>query len=141
MSTTRRNFLKKGTVIALAAGIPMSLAKDAVAETLIDSSGTRSLSKKDFTRCLNSEFIIQSAGNRVRTKLVDVADIPRPRGTTTDREGFSLLFRGSRSQNLRQGTYIIEHEKLGKFSFLLVPSKDGDEAGRHYLATVNRLFG
>lgn len=120
----------------------MSLAKDAVAETLIDSSGTRSLSKKDFTRCLNSEFIIQSAGNKVKTRLVQVADIPRPRGLdTTGREGFSLLFRGNRAQNLRQGTYIIEHEKLGKFSFLLVPSKDGDGSSNQYVATVNRLFG
>jgi hypothetical protein len=128
-------------VIALAAGIPVSLAKDAVAETLIDSSGQRSLTKKDFTRCLNSEFTIQSAGNKVKTKLVRVTDIPRPRRLASDREGFLLLFRGSRSQDLKQGTYIIEHEKLGQFSFLLVPAKDGDESGNHYAATVNRLFG
>ena len=141
MSTSRRNFLKKGSVIALAAGIPLSLAKHAVAEPLIDSSGTRSLSKKDFARCLNSEFIIQSAGNGVKTRLVAVNDIPRPRGLATEREGFLLLFRGSRSQELKQGTYVIENEKLGKFSFLLVPSKEGDKSGNHYVATVNRLFG
>lgn len=139
MSTSRRSFLKKSTVIALAAGIPISLSKEAVAETLIGSSVSSTLTKKDFVACLDSEFIIRNAGNQVKTKLVEVVDLPKP-AKTRDREGFSLVFRGDRSLPLKQNTYVIEHERLGKFSFLLVPSNTSDKGANYYVATVNRLF-
>lgn len=127
--------------MALAAGLPLSLARNAAAETLIGSPTTQLLNKKDFAACLDSEFVIQNAGNKVKTQLVDVTDLPRPAQVASgDKEGFSLVFRGERAQVLKQNTYIIEHSKLGKFSFLLVPSPNTDKGRNYYVATVNRLF-
>ncbi len=127
--------------MALAAGLPLSLARSAATESLIGGPTTQLLTKKDFAACLNSEFVIQNAGNKVKTKLVDVADLPRPAHVASgDKEGFSLVFQGDRSRELKQNTYIIEHPKLGKFSFLLVPSPHADKGRNYYMATVNRLF-
>ena len=140
MSTSRRSFLKKGTILALAAGVPLKLAKDAAAESLISSPATQVLSKKDFAACLNTEFVVQSAGNKFRTKLVQITDLKRPRNIGSHKEGFSLTFRGERSRELKQNTYVIEHERLGKFSFLLVPTITEDKEKSYYVATVNRLF-
>jgi uncharacterized protein DUF6916 len=139
MSTSRRSFLKNGAVIALAAGVPTAAAKNAVAETLISSPIASTLNKKDFLATLNSEFVIESAGNRIKTRLVDISDLPRPKNAG-DKEGFSLLFRGSRAHSLQQNTYTIEHGKLGRFSFLLVPAPHEDKSNKYYVATINRLF-
>jgi hypothetical protein len=68
-------------------------------------------------------------------KLVDVTGL-RPH--TRNGEAFSLMFRGEASQSLSQNTYIMEHERLGKFSFLLVPMRESKD-GQHYEAVINRL--
>jgi uncharacterized protein DUF6916 len=139
MSTSRRNFLKKGTVLALATGVPLSFAKNAVAENLVTSPTETLLSKKDFAACLHSEFLIQNGARAVKTKLVQVRDLPG-RSKSTDKEGFSLMFQSERTHTLKQNTYVIQHERLGRFSFLLVPAKSADADRNYYVATVNRLF-
>ena len=141
MSTSRRSFLKKGTVIALAAGVPVSFAKDVIAESLVSAPTPTHLKKKDFEACLNTQFVVMNAGNRVKTRLVEVSDLPRPKqNISVDKEGFSLLFRSERTHSLNQNSYVIEHEKLGRFSFLLVPAKEKDQSGNYYVATINRPF-
>jgi hypothetical protein len=60
------------------------------------------------------------------------------RGEFSDKEGFSLMFRGEMNA-LLQKTYLIEHPKLGKFSFLIVPVMSNRNRKQHYEAIVNRL--
>ena len=141
MSTSRRNFLKKGTVLALASGVPLSFSKTAIAEKLVTGSSEKMLTKKDFAACLNTEFMIQSGKDAVKTRLIQVKDLQkRSRSANANKEGFSLVFRGENAHTLRQNTYVIEHARLGKFSFLLVPTKREDKNRNYYVATVNRLF-
>ncbi|HKD80127.1 MAG TPA: hypothetical protein VKH81_10565 [Candidatus Angelobacter sp.] len=52
--------------------------------------------------------------------------------TAAETTGFSLNF-GS-SATLQEGSYLFEHDKLGKFALFVVP--DGSQA---YLAVINRL--
>jgi hypothetical protein len=136
MSTSRRNFLKTGTMVALATGVPMAMVeKVAAADSLATSTKTFGLRKSDFKAELNTHFRISVNKSKVCVKLVDVADL-RPH--TRNGEAFSLMFRGDESLALNQDTYVIEHERLGKFSFLLVPMRSTKD-GQQYEAVVNRL--
>lgn len=136
MSTSRRAFLKTGTMVALATGVPIAIVeKVAAADALPTSTKGFGLSKSDFKAQLNTEFRITADKSKLCVKLVDVADL-RPH--TRNGEAFSLLFRGHGSQSLAQDTYVIEHERLGKFSFLLVPMR-ATKGGQQYEAVINRL--
>jgi len=53
-------------------------------------------------------------------------------------EQFSLLFRGPLKPHFPQGTYTVEHEKLGKFDLFLVPLGP-DSAGMRYQAIFSRM--
>ncbi|HUS11921.1 MAG TPA: twin-arginine translocation signal domain-containing protein [Pyrinomonadaceae bacterium] len=138
MGTSRRDFIKKGSLVALVAGVPVSLAeRTAAGETAVPSSAL-GLSKAAFLAQLNSTFLINEGGSKVAVRLVDVADLPR-RGASARKEAFSLLFRGDKATALKQSTYLIEHEKLGLFSFLMVPIMSKDKRALHYEAIINRL--
>lgn len=136
MSTSRRNFLKTGTMVALATGVPIAMVeKVAAAESLPTSTKEFGLRKSDFKAELNTEFRVTANKSKVCVKLIDVADL-RPH--TRKGEAFSLMFSGHTSQSLTQDTYVIEHERLGKFSFLLVPMRTTKD-GQQYEAVINRL--
>jgi hypothetical protein len=138
MSTSRRNFLKNGSLIALAAGAPISFASKVLGSENAQPLSGFSLDKTAFLSQLNTNFLIAQGGSKVPVKLVDVSDLPR-RGAKLRGEGFSLLFRGTRARALRQATYVIEHDKLGQFSFLVVPIMRKDQSAFYYEAVVNRL--
>ena len=135
MSTSRRKFLKSGTLVALAAGLPTASLERALGHELPGTS-MAGLTKESFTEQLNTDFIIHHASSKTSARLVDVKTLPAatPRG-----EAFSLLFRGRHSTALKQNTYVIDHEKLGRFSFLLVPIRTGDQSAPYYEAVINRL--
>ena len=136
MSTSRRNFLKTGTMVALATGVPIAMVENvAAAESLAASTKAFGLRKSDFQAELNTEFRVTANKSKVCVKLVDVSDL-RPH--TRNGEAFSLMFRGHGSQSLTQNTYLIEHERLGRFSFLLVPMRKTKD-GQQYEAVINRL--
>ncbi len=136
MSTSRRNFLKTGTMVALAAGVPFAVVGNAVAgESIPLSTSPLGLRKSDFVAQLNTEFRVNVNRSKLCVKLVDVADL-RPH--TRNGEAFSLMFRGDASLSLSQNTYVIEHERLGRFSFLLVPMRTTKD-GQQYEAVINRL--
>ena len=136
MSTSRRSFLKTGTIVALAAGVPMAAAgKVAAGESFSASASAFGLHKRDFEAQLNTEFRVTADRSKVCVKLVDVTGL---RSHTRKGEAFSLMFRGDASLTLSQNTYVIEHERLGRFSFLLVPMRTSRD-GQHYEAIVNRL--
>ncbi len=137
MSTSRRNFLKTGSLMALATGVPVGIAGQVVnaATGSSLSAAEYPLSKADFEAQLNTKFVINSRRSKVPVKLVEVEDL----GSMGTKEAFSLLFRGHTVRPLPQDTYVIEHARLGTFSFLLVPVMKNDERGSRYEAVINRL--
>ncbi|HEY3037536.1 MAG TPA: twin-arginine translocation signal domain-containing protein [Pyrinomonadaceae bacterium] len=138
MGTSRRDFIKKGSLVALVAGVPLSLAeRTAASETAVPAIAF-GLNKAAFLAQVNSTFLINAGVSKVALRLVDVADLPR-RGANAQKEAFSLLFKGDKSTALEQNTYLIEHEKLGLFSFLVVPIMSKNKSALHYEAIINRL--
>lgn len=141
MSTSRRDFLKKGTIVALAAGVPLSLVQRAAGNTAPASPVApeifQGLTKADFAAQLNTEFLVNKVPGQVTLKLVSVTDL-MGREQFSDKEGFSLMFRGELNA-LDQKTYLIEHPTLGQFSFLIVPVMGNRNRKQHYEAVINRL--
>jgi len=141
MSTSRRDFLKKGTIVALAAGVPLSLVQRAAGNSALASPVVPelypSLTKSAFESQLNTDFLVNKAPGQVVLKLVSVTDLVG-RKEFSKKEGFSLMFRGE-INSLIQKTYLIEHPKLGQFSFLIVPVMSSRNRKQHYEAIVNRL--
>jgi len=141
MSTSRRDFLKKGTIVALAAGAPLSLVQRAAGNSALASPVAPApypgLTKADFESQLNTNFLVNKAPGQVVLKLASVTDL-MGREKFSGKEGFSLMFRGEMNA-LVQKTYLIEHPKLGQFSFLIVPVMSNRNRKQHYEAIVNRL--
>ena len=75
----------------------------------------------------------------MKITLVDVTNFASRKQTAAGKEGFSLLFRGPKETTLKQDTYLIEHEQLGMFSFLIVPVGTKDKRAPRYEAVINRL--
>jgi len=141
---SRRNFLKKGTLGAVAAGVSIGLAEKATAHTssssapgLVAADAGARLDRAAFASQLNTTFRVKAGKRPVPLKLVQVTDL----GTQGRREAFALTFRGARQNALKQETYAIEHARLGDFSFLVVPAPSKDESVRYYEVNVNRLHG
>ena len=88
---------------------------------------------------LNTHFLISATGAKSSVKLVSVEDLPQVKSFGNQKEGFSLLFRGEQTSPLQQNTYLIEHSRLGTFSFLLVPVMTKDKSAPHYEAIINHL--
>jgi len=135
MSTSRRKFLKSGTLVAVAASIPLGSLERVLGYDLPGASSTL-LSMKSFAEQVNTDFTIHNAGSKTSARLVDVSALP---AATARGEAFSLLFRGHHSTALKQNTYVIDHAHLGRFSFLLVPMRSSDKSAPLYEAVINRL--
>jgi hypothetical protein len=97
-----------------------------------------------FSAFLNTIFRVQvglELGG-VRIRLIEVSNLvpeaDRERAAAEGREAFSLSFRGSLSDEFRQGTYTIEHDALGRFDMFLV-KRGVDKKFRYYEAVFNRL--
>jgi hypothetical protein len=138
MSSSRREFLKRGTFMALAAGAPLTLTEKAfgIGTTKSTAAG---LNLAAFKSQLGSSFVIKNDASKVKITLVDVTNFASRKQTAAGKEGFSLLFRGPQESDLKQDTYLIEHEQLGMFSFLIVPVGTKDTRAAHYEAVINRL--
>ena len=136
MISSRREFLKRGMFGALVAGVPLALTEKASG---MDTSTATGLNLASFESQLGTEFLINHESSKVRIKLVDVTSFASRKQTAAGKEGFSLLFRGPRATVLKQDTYLIEHEELGMFSFLVVPVGIHDTRAPHYEAIINRL--
>ena len=139
MSSSRRDFLKRGTWMALAAGVPLALGETVLGMGAAPSAAGLGLSKAAFEAQLNTRFLINQDAAKVPVTLVNVENFASRKDNQAGKENFSLLFRGPKETFLRQNTYLIEHEKLGMFSFLIVPVKTRDTRAAHYAAIINRL--
>jgi len=136
MSSSRRDFLKRGTFVALAAGVPLALTETASG---MGTSKAAGLNMAAFKSQLGTSFLINHEASKVKIQLVDVTSFASRKQTAAGKEGFSLLFRGPQEATLKQDTYLIEHEQLGMFSFLIVPVGTRDKRAPHYEAVINRL--
>jgi hypothetical protein len=89
----------------------------------------------EFAACLGSMFrVYPESGRTVEIELFKAEELPnrakrrRSGEPLHGRAPFSLLFRGPRDSGLRQATYRLEHERLGRFDLFLValrPDKKG----------------
>ena len=140
--TSRRKFLKQGALGALAAGFTFGLSDKLIGRTVAGSStGLLALDRAAFSSQLRTTFVINDGSRRIPLKLIEVADLGSKSNITGRREAFSLVFSGSTLSPLKQETYSIDHEKLGRFSMLLVPIFARDKNVFYYEINVNRLHG
>ena len=141
MSSSRREFLKRSTFGALAAGVPLTLTEKAFGMGLTESTASTAagLNLESFESQLGTSFLITHEAAKVKVRLVQVTNFATGKQTEAGKEGFSLLFRGPNEQKLKQDTYVIEHEHLGRFSFLVVPVGTKETRALHYEAVINRL--
>jgi hypothetical protein len=130
--------LKQGTLMALAAGVPWSLTEKASGMGTATSK-TAGLTFASFKSQVGTSFLINHDTGKVKTTLVDITSFASRQQTAAGREGFTLLFRGPRDITLKQDTFLIEHDQLGLFSFLIVPVRTRNTSAAHYAAVINRL--
>jgi Domain of unknown function (DUF6916) len=140
MSSSRREFLKRGTLMALAAGVPLGLSEKASAMGLTETSNASGLSFAAFESQIDTTFMINHEGSKVEVKLIDVTSFASRKQSKAGKEGYSLLFHGPKDTILKQNTYLFEHEQLGMFSFLIVPVRVKNKPTPHYEAVINRLY-
>lgn len=136
MNSSRREFFKRGMFGALAAAVPLTLVEKASGMSTSTAAG---LNMTAFKSQLGTNFLINHEVSKVKIRLVDVTSFASRKQTAAGKEGFSLLFRGPKETTLKQDTYLIEHENLGMFSFLVVPVGIKDTRAPHYEAVINRL--
>ena len=145
MATSRRNFLKTGTMGLLCAGVPAVFAKVAVGNPIatggVPGRTAFSFTRDTFTPHVNTTFRIQTGSRAVNvrlTKITDLKSISRTPARFAGKESFSLVFNDlNRTQFLTQDTYVIEHKALGRFSMFLVPV--GKSTNRQYEAIIIRV--
>jgi uncharacterized protein DUF6916 len=138
MSSSRRKFLKQGTLMALAAGVPWSLTEKASGMGT-STSKTAGLTFASFKSQRGTTFFIHHGTGKLKATLVDITSFASRQQTAAGKEGFTLLFRGPQDTTLKQDTFLIEHDQLGLFSFLIVPVRTRDTRAPHYAAVINRL--
>jgi hypothetical protein len=138
MRSSRRDFLKRGTLGALAAGVPLALGQKASGRTTATST-VAALNMAAFKSQLGSTFTVNDEASRVNVTLVNVDNFASRKQLAAGREGFSLVFRGPQEITLKQNTYLIEHKELGMLSFLIVPVGMKNKKAPHYEAIINRL--
>ena len=138
MITSRRSFLKHGSLLALTAGIPAALTRAVLAETVVSPPSALELTMANFAAQLYTTFQIGQGSSKVALKLIEVANLG-PKQTSRGREAFLLSFRGDNLTPLKQDVYHIEHEKLGRFALLVVPVVSRDKSAGAYEVIINRL--
>lgn len=169
MTTSRRRFLKGGAMIALAAGVPLSLDKIVMGQSpAVSRPGSGdgipiaakddpllNLRKSSFEPYVNSIFEVRvTKGVFVRSvplTLVSVSAARALRKTSksggivpadiANGQSFSLLFRGSLATPLQQDTIDLQHFALGKLRLLMVPVAHEDKSARYYEVIFNRAHG
>lgn len=140
MAISRRTFLGRSSVFSLAAVLPLSVHarhNAAVSATLgasrIDLLGR--LASESFSKNLNTNFEIQvSALNTQELELIEVSKQKVNRGI----ESFDVTFRGKKENQFTQGTYMINHTRLGSFPVFVVPVGNAKNAV-FYQAVFSRM--
>lgn len=93
--------------------------------------------EESFRENLNTKFRVRAEAPRpVELELVEVKSYMPGENEQQGMERFSLFFRGPADIYARQGTYALEHEKMGTLEIFLVPVAR-DERGFLYESVFN----
>ena len=85
---------------------------------------------------LNSSFILQlDSDEQCQMELIEVTRLAHKRNADSP-DPYSCIFRYSTDYQLPQGTYNLNHRKLGTFELFLVPQAP-DEQHNHMEAVFN----
>ena len=159
MAPSRRDFLKRGALVALSATMSLKfpgmaagqLQEHAATQNLISGfhipyeSQTNAViyfKKSTFSPYLKSRFGIRLRNSKVmQVGLVRVSDVGPVEGRNEDaavgKESFLIRFNApTYSKPIPQDTYTITHGALGTFQLFLVPMGT-DSKGRYYEAIIN----
>ena len=145
MVVSRRGFMKKGSLLLLAAGVSFGSADRIFGRgtdseyfgPTQDNPAPFNFTKATFAPYVETVFRIYPNSSRALiATLVSIADIgPVPDTNEVGPECFVLQFRGT--ETLRQNTYRIEHQVLGSFELFLVPAGKNKKSF-YYQAVINR---
>ena len=93
------------------------------------------LTRESFSEQLNTKLRLSAGAEKfIEVELIEVVDGFEVPG----QDSFSAVFRGPLEAFFPQGTYLLEHERLGRFELFLVPIRR-DTEGFAYEAVFNRL--
>jgi hypothetical protein len=139
MATSRRKFLKTGSIVALCAAFPLSvkarsLTVGRILFPFIDTNTRPALDMTAFSNCLQTNFALTANESTAVVRLVGVRDLRSAKTRRGGKECFSLFFSGAAGSSLPQATYRINHRTLGEFQLLVVPVGTNS-----YEAVINRL--
>jgi Domain of unknown function (DUF6916) len=97
----------------------------------------KDLTKEMFSESMNTKFRLGPEPSRsIELELIALTEgVSNP-----GHEQFSLIFRGPLDYFLGQGTYQIEHDKMGEIGLFLVPVSQ-EQDGFRYEAVFNRARG
>jgi uncharacterized protein DUF6916 len=119
-----------------------------------EADALKHLMRPDFESVVGSGFKVGQTVNDPNPqwlRLLKVTDLPtppqvnlgsmavQPKQTTSTQasSGFMLSFLGGAATPLTQGTYVFQHEGLGRFGLFIVPTAPGQQS---YTAVINRLI-
>lgn len=121
--TGRRHFLQLAGSMSVAPGLALAASAES-------ASSPHMLQRGDFAPLLGHAFDVDAGAARMR--LVEVGALPN----CSDREcSFHLQFQVISGQPVRQGTWAIEHPRLGRHLVFLSPNGVG---GMQVEAVFNR---
>lgn len=157
MTVTRRNFLRTGTMIALSAALPLSLASFAAGQErrakvpnpdvpfVMPAEAQRNplsrYTQQTFAPYVNTIFSTNSE-HLAEIVLIEVKETPlvvdRRAAKVPAGECFTLVFRGTSAKRFPQNTYRIEHAALGTFDMFITPTDRPSRDVQYYTAVINR---
>lgn len=89
-----------------------------------------------FAKYLRTKFRLHSGTDQFQEiELIEVRE-GRP---VPGQEQFAIYFEGPLEDAVGQGTYTLEHDRMGRFELFLVPIRE-DADGRTYEAVFNRFI-
>ena len=149
MNLSRRDILKGAAATLLTGAASMAITPKLGASTSRGTgattpvTGVDELSRMAFSGAVGTDFDVRVGALETSTlRLQSVSDLALPVSAPAPapgKEGFSLLLTGPSKNSFPQGTYTIDHSKLGSFALFLVPvGPKGSTTS--YEAVINRLW-
>lgn len=153
MTVSRRKFLKTGTMVGLAAVIPMKSAfaqteagKQELFKVPAESQADlldRFLNEETFSLYVNTRFRVHTSPfTAINLELINVKrweqSSKAPSAGSAKLDCFSVVFRGPRNVVLESRTYRVDHDQMGSFDLFIAPVDDHKKL-RRYQAVFNRV--
>jgi hypothetical protein len=132
MALSRRRFLGVAAGAAAAAGGVQVLRTTVFDDDVVSAAPD----KQRFLDAVGTNFDFRvDAVSSVQMRLAKVSDGPAdPRAGQLIGESFELAFDAPRSASFGQGTYLVNHKKLGRFALFVAPTRRNEG----YTAVINR---